>query len=353
MKMVKVSIIVLNFNQYELTINCIKSLFKQSFNDFEIILIDNFSQDGSYERFIETFEKDSRVKIHQTLKNLGYTGGNNFGVKQCLGEYIAILNNDTIVDKDWLYWLVKGLESNEKIKIVGSEMYTVGNKREVDYSKENVTKTLTGYTVFYKVKDYKKSNFVESFSAGGCSFIYDKSIIDFPFPEEYFAYAEDSHFNWLVQLKGYKVVKAIKSTGDHFHNAVRKNSDKKFNSYLVYLSERNNYINLFVFYNFLNTFKIFPLMVLKALLNNFYYPKNSLSYLKAYVWILVNPVYIFKKRRNIQSQRKVKDEELIKRMSYKIYDESKIPRYKNILKLVNKMSYLHCKIFRIKTVEMF
>ena len=102
--MVKVSVIVLNFNQYKLTIDCIESLLKQSFEDFEIILIDNFSKDESYKKFMDKFENNPQIKIFQTNKNLGYTGGNNFGVTKSNGNYIAILNNDTEVEQDWLLW---------------------------------------------------------------------------------------------------------------------------------------------------------------------------------------------------------------------------------------------------------
>jgi len=350
--MVKVSIIVLNFNQKEYTINCVESLLKQSFKDFEIIIIDNFSNDNSYELFIDNFKNNPKIKIFKTNENRGYAGGNNFGVEKANGDYIAILNNDTVVDENWLYWLIKGLESDENVKIVGAIMPILKNSEKIDFSKKSVTLSLTGATVFYSKKNEKKSDFERVFSAGGCAFIYDRSIIDLPFLNDYFAYGEDTYFNWFVNLKGYKVVKSINARGIHFHNAVRKNSNKRFNNYLLYLSERNLLINFYIFFSFKSILKISPLMFLRGAAYNLYYLNRIPSNFRAYLWILLHPKFIFKTRKKIQSERKVTDKEIIKLMSYKIYEINRITGFKTALQIFNNFSKFYCKIFNIKTVEL-
>ena len=349
--MVKVSVIVLNFNQYKLTIDCIESLLKQSFEDFERILIDNFSKDESYKKFMDKFENNPQIKIFQTNKNLGYTGGNNFGVTKSNGNYIAILNNDTEVEQDWLLWLVKGLESDDKVKIVGAEMHTVGNERVINYHNEMYTKSLVGYNTFFKVNK-KNIDFVDVFSAGGCGFIYDRAVIDVPFPEEYFAYSEDTYLNWLIRLKGYKVLKATKSIGKHYHNSVRKNSKRKFNNYLFFLAERNLYLNFLIFYNYKNLIKIYPLMFIRNIMYNFYFPKRIFYNLKAHFWILFHLNYVKNKRKFIQQQRVISDEIIIKGLSYKLYDETRMPNRSKLLKFINKLSYYYCKLAKLKTIEM-
>jgi len=348
-----VSIIVLNFRQADLTIGCIKSLLKQTYTKNDILVIDNDSGDGSYEKINSVFKSSSKVKVYQTGKNLGYAGGNNFGVKKAKGEYIAILNNDTVVKKDWLEWLVKGLESEDNVKVVGAEMPIVGRDNQVpDYKKRFVTKTLTGYSVFVdRKKTISDITFVDQFSAGGCAFIYDRKIIDLPFPDEYFIYAEDTYFNWVVQLMGYKVIKATKSYGDHFHNMVRKTASSSLNYYMIYLAERNIYLNLLTLYELKNVFRVFPLMLLKILLRNIYEPRKIPAHLKSYLWILFHPNYIYSKRKMINKLRRVSDSKIVSMLSYKIYDESKMSSSGFALRLANKIAYYYCKLVGLRTVE--
>jgi GT2 family glycosyltransferase len=346
-----VSVIILNFNQKDYTFDCVKSVLNQSFQNFEIIIVDNSSNDGSYSYFVDAFKDNLKIKIFRTKKNLGYAGGNNFGVTKSQGKYIAILNNDTVVKKDWLIWLLKGIENEERVKVVGSIMPLANNSQTHDFSQKGVTLSLTGSTVYYPKKDKKENNFERVFSAGGCSFIYDRSLVDFPFPGEYFAYGEDTYFNWLINLKGYKVVKAIHSKGTHFHNIVRKNSNKKFNNHLLYLSERNLLINFYIFFNLKNIFKISPLMFLRGIAYNLYYLDRIPSNFKAYLWILTHPAYIYRKRKIVQSQRKISDKEIIKMMSYKVYETERV-KYSKSMEIFNNFNKLYCRIFNLKTIEM-
>ncbi len=352
MKKPKVSVIVLTWNQPEYTVNCVKSILEQSYADFELLIMDNHSTDNSMEIFKREFGKNPKIKILQTDKNRGYTGGNNFGVKHSKGDYIVILNNDTIVKKNWLKWLVIGLESDENVKVVGSNVKLVGRDKKKDYKNYGETKTLTGYTVYYKrKKPLENTDLIEVFSGGGCSFIYDRTICELPFPEEYFIYSEDTYFNWLAQLRGFKVLKATKSEVDHYHNVVKKSGGKKINFHFSFLAERNMYSNFIIFYSLGNLIKVIPVMLLKILLNNLMQPKKILAHIKAYLWILAHPRYFYKKRKEVQSQRKVPDKEIISKMSYKIYDEKKMPKFKNIMKMINRLIYMYCVIVRLKTIE--
>ena len=78
----RISIIVLNWNGKDDTIECIQSLFKINYSNFDIIIVDNGSTDNS----VEIFKKEFTKKIHiiETKKNLGYAGGNNFGIKYAI-----------------------------------------------------------------------------------------------------------------------------------------------------------------------------------------------------------------------------------------------------------------------------
>ena len=98
-----VSIIVLNYNAGQLLLNCVDSLKKSTYTNLEIIVVDNISSDGSQTKCMEKFPD---IKLIQNEKNLGYCGGNNIGIKEAKGEFIVILNPDTIVEPKWINELI-------------------------------------------------------------------------------------------------------------------------------------------------------------------------------------------------------------------------------------------------------
>ena len=98
-----VSVIVLNYNAGDLLLNCVNSLKKSIYSNLEILVIDNISSDGSQVRCKEKFPD---IKLIQNEKNLGYCGGNNVGIKEAKGEFIVILNPDTIVEPNCINELI-------------------------------------------------------------------------------------------------------------------------------------------------------------------------------------------------------------------------------------------------------
>lgn len=89
-----VSVIIVNYNTQQMTAECINSIFAKTYDvDFEVILVDNASTDGSK----DFFEKDSRIKYVYSAENLGFGKGNNLGYKYASGEYIFLLNSDTLL----------------------------------------------------------------------------------------------------------------------------------------------------------------------------------------------------------------------------------------------------------------
>ena len=94
-----VSIIILNYNAGKLLIDCVRSVFSSTYSNFEVILVDNVSTDNSHKICKKNFDK---VKIIENKENLGYCEGNNVGIRNSNGEYIVILNPDTIVESNWL-----------------------------------------------------------------------------------------------------------------------------------------------------------------------------------------------------------------------------------------------------------
>ena len=165
-----VSIIILNWNGWKDTIECLESLYQINYPYFNVILLDNGSEDNSIERikeytegnfhveseFFKYSKENKPVKIFEYTeeeikslegienefysissnkkliliknnKNYGFAEGNNIGMRFILNnlnsDYVLLLNNDTVVDTDFLDELVKVAESEEKIGIVGPKVY--------------------------------------------------------------------------------------------------------------------------------------------------------------------------------------------------------------------------------------
>jgi GT2 family glycosyltransferase len=119
----KVAIVILNWNGKEETIECLESVSKIDYPLFEIVVVDNGSTDGSADAIRELF---GDIAIIANEENLGYTGGNNVGIRHALTEgfdYVCILNNDTVVDRNFLRLLVDAAEADPKVGIVGPTIY--------------------------------------------------------------------------------------------------------------------------------------------------------------------------------------------------------------------------------------
>lgn len=115
-----VSIIIVNYNTLQLTRNCIESIFTKTKDvDFEVILVDNASTDGSK----DFFEKDERIKYIYSQENLGFGRGNNLGYKYAQGNYIFLLNSDTVLINNAIYELVRFMNKHPEITICGGQLF--------------------------------------------------------------------------------------------------------------------------------------------------------------------------------------------------------------------------------------
>src|SRR5579871_990761 len=93
------TVVVVNYNAGAYLRGCLKSLAQQTWDDFEVILIDNASSDGSLETIIE---RPSRLTILKQEKNLGFAAGNNVGARAGRGQWLVLLNPDAEAEPDWL-----------------------------------------------------------------------------------------------------------------------------------------------------------------------------------------------------------------------------------------------------------
>jgi GT2 family glycosyltransferase len=119
------SLIVLNWNGKELLARCLPSLCALDYPNYEVILVDNGSTDGSVEYVISEFPG---ISVIENERNLGYAGGMNVGIAQSKGDVVVLLNNDVIVRQDWLAELVGAMVTDERIGVAGCKIFLADGK---------------------------------------------------------------------------------------------------------------------------------------------------------------------------------------------------------------------------------
>ncbi|MEK6808712.1 MAG: glycosyltransferase family 2 protein [Nanoarchaeota archaeon] len=342
-----VSIVILNYNGKELSKCLIESIKRIDFpkEKLEIIVVDNASRDGSQEFIRKNYPE---IKLIENKKNLGFDEGTNVGVRYCNGKYIAILSNDILVDENWLKELVRAIESDEKIGIV--EPWVYNKTPEGKYIIDDYGTTSIFHTHIFR-KDVKidTSEYVRVFTATSAC-LFRRDIVELPFDKDYFAYAEDTYFGWLVRLKGYEIIHVPSSKIYHEGSETIKKLNK--NNYFDFLAERNKIMNLLIFYEGKTLLKLLPLLLLFTILINLFNIRLLLTRFKVYFWLIKNIRLVRKKRADIQKQRKVPDKDILKLMSCKFIEERRINNRiaKFFVQVLNGFSCVYCRIINLGVV---
>lgn len=206
----KVSIVILNFNSFKDTKECLLSLQKLEYSNYEIIVVDNSSTDGSYEKLKKEFNTYNIIKSNE---NLGYANGNNIGIKYALenkADYICVLNNDVIVEDDFLDKIIKVMEDDKDIGLAGPCICKYHDKNIIQAMGANIN-LYNGLTQG-KYKNYKYSDIpqkdIQVDYLGGACFVCRREVfekIGF-IPENYFLFFEETEFCYKASKRGYKLL---------------------------------------------------------------------------------------------------------------------------------------------------
>ena len=225
----KVSFIVVNWNGKETIQECLNSILTQTYENMEIIFIDNQSSDSSVELVKEKYPIDKLIELN---RNHGYAEANNIGFKHVRGEYVALVNNDAVLDKDWLQKAIHAFNRGGQ-RNVGSVATKI-----IDYHQRNVVDTAgVEYLGFGAGWDYKGLSVdceevnqrKEVFGACATAALYRKKIIDEIglFDPRYFIYFEDTELAFRLRLFGYTCMYEPEAVCYH-HGGVKKDKDSKF-----------------------------------------------------------------------------------------------------------------------------
>ena len=234
----KVTVVIPNYNGLKFMEPCFKALEMQICRDFEILVVDNGSGDGSVE-----WLKEHEIPSIFLETNTGFSGAVNVGIRASKTPYVILLNNDTEPDCHYIGEMIKAIERSPKIFSVSSKMIQMYHPDLMDDAGDMYS--VLGWAFQRGVgrpeKLYKKSCRVFTACAGAA--IYRREVFETIgyFDEMHFAYLEDIDVGYRAKLYGYDNVFCPEAVVYHVGSGT---SGSKYNSFKVKLAARNNvYLN--------------------------------------------------------------------------------------------------------------
>ena len=310
----KVSIIIVNYNGKELLQKCLDSLLKVNYDNFEIILVDNNSTDGTVEFITKNHPSLIIIKLDS---NKGFAEPNNVAAKISKGKYLLFLNNDTVVTPNFIFEMVKVMETDKKIAICQSLLLKPDGS--VDSSGDFIDHLGVVYNSKTKIDEIREVS-----SAKGASMLVRSDIFEKldGFDQKFFVTFEDVDLCWRSWILGYRVL--IIPTSIVYHEGgitIKKiKSEIAFHGFKNQLAMKiTNFEPILAMRNMMLFFGIYGIRELKIWLDytisgstklssteyeDNIAPKPSFKVIaKSIFWILSNYGYLLKKQRTINKNR--------------------------------------------------
>ena len=214
-----VTVVIPNWNGERFLPACLESVRRQSFEDFDTVLVDNGSTDGSVALVSQDF---SEVRVLPLGENRGFSAAVNAGIRTSHTEYVALLNNDTETDQGWLEALVRAAEVHPEAGSFASKLVDFNDRRILDGAGDVLRRSGLPYRLGHGEPDcgqYAEAAFVFGACAGAA--LYRRSMLDEIglFDEDFFANCEDGDLSFRAQLAGYRCLYVPESVVYHMGSA--------------------------------------------------------------------------------------------------------------------------------------
>jgi GT2 family glycosyltransferase len=234
------SLIILNWNGRQFLADCLGSLAGQTYGEFEVVLVDNGSADGSAAYVREQFPW---VKLVALPENLGFAGGNNSGLAAARGEFIVALNNDTRVAADFLAELVVPALADPRVGMVAAKMLNFFEPGRIDSVGVSAAGNGLGISIGHGELDRGQFDTpAPVFGPCGGAALYRRVMLDEVgfFDPDFFAYYEDLDLAWRGRLAGWECVTAPRAVVYHVHSA----TSGRLSPFTVYHLHRNKWFTI-------------------------------------------------------------------------------------------------------------
>lgn len=230
------SVVVVNWNGLAYLNACFDALFTQQLHgDFEIVMVDNGSEDGSVQHVRRKFP---RIRVLEVGRNLGFSAGCNLGLRSARGRYLAVLDNDTRVQPGWLRALVDAIESEPGIGAVDSKVLFRDSPAVINSAGLSILND--GRVVGRGFRLADKGQYetrTEVFGAASTAALFRREMLEEvgPFDESYIAYLDDADLAWRMRLAGWKALYEPHAVVHHAYNGTGGRNLER----LLFLVNRN------------------------------------------------------------------------------------------------------------------
>lgn len=309
----RVSVIIPNYNGKHYLSDCFNSLSNQSYKDFEIILIDNASVDGSIEFTKKEFPY---VRIIENTDNLGFSKAVNQGAKLSKAEFLAILNNDTLVDARWLEELVIFALQQKDFGSCQSKILLFSDKNEISSIGNEIFFLGQGWPGGSGEPAQSYNEIMEVTYCSGASMFMRRDVLEqvgYFDDEEVFMYHDDLDLGWRLLLYGYKNYFVPNSIVYHKYQYGR-------NSKKYYLLEVSRFVSMIKYYETKTLVLILPAFLTLEMGIIFYSLSSGWfkDKIRVYYYVIKNFKRLLTKRRKLQESRKLSDKQISKYFRGKI-----------------------------------
>ncbi len=290
-----ITIITINYNLSAETIPCVNSILHSSYNDFSILLIDNGSKVEDYQKLMQYYKNEKRVEILRIDKNVGYVEGVNHGLKHALtneAAYFMIMNNDTILDKDAIHYLVEAAKRHNNKAIVSGKVYYYDNPDVLQHTgvifiDQRYLKTAYPGKNEKDIGQFEKEE--ERDSLDDVFWLLPKNLVkDVGFYSEYFfLYAEQGDYAQRAGRKGYKLIFTTKAKIWHKESLTTGGGNTK-SLPVCYWRGQGQFVfafrNLKRKYFFISISKKILKLLVSTIINNTTKRKCAIATLRGYLW---------------------------------------------------------------------
>jgi len=229
-----ISVIIVNYNAGDRLQKCLKHLEAQSYKNFELLIVDNGSEDGS----MDGLKSEAlNMQLMFAGENLGYAAGNNKAVKAAKGEWLAFLNPDAYPDPTWLEACVEAIDTYPDVKAFGSTQVDALNETKLDGAGDVYHILGIAYRGYYGWNMQKLPEEGEVFAACGAGAVYKaKTFRELGgFEERFFCYGEDVDLGFRHRLNGGQTIQLNRAVIRHEGSAITgRHSD-----FTIYHGHRN------------------------------------------------------------------------------------------------------------------
>lgn len=290
------SLITLNFNQTAITCEFLESTKLLTYKNFETIVVDNGSKEDPTAQILAGNYPNVQVLVSPT--NLGFTGGNNFGMHHAKGDFIFIVNNDTEVTPDLLERLLAPFEQDETIGVTCPKIRYFHNPDTIQYAGFNPMNLFTGRQSAVGSKEVDNGQHNQpgfTHCAHGAAMLVKREVIEKVgmFADKFFIYYEESDWSARIIRAGFKIMYV--ADGLIYHKeSITMGKESAIKVYyhtrnrILYMRRNTNFMQLMAFSLFF-TFLTFPKGVMKYTLKGQF--QHLKSFLRGAFWNLTTSSY--------------------------------------------------------------